>query len=517
MLRHLTAAMLLLGPGVLCAEVLPQTETVQELSVLSYNDAEVLAMAQTLDAKEVKYLCYLMARLNRMGAAEDLAELVLAETPEDKNTLLAMASMYIELQEKEKALRTSERLLKSYPNDDQALYFTAAAYYQAGMYQAANDLFAEIKTRFYDDELYPYEIDLAASADRAGDWYRSMQSYQTLLREHNLNDQLRQPVRDALDNIYRERMDRLELTPEFAFQDNGWTLVAGADVSRQITDRVRLGMYGEGQTTHLDARDGIRAGNAQRGEAGAWTEFDMTKQWSWQAELGGSTGEGTHVLAGASTRYYFDPLLSVEVGVDFGEAARDTLALEFIDGRQDRVFIRVEDTWDDTWPVSLGFSARQVRVNDDIDLGNGLNAIWSFGKRLRLADPEIIVRYVGYWQGFSRDTFNPQGVAPLVSPITPLADQAAIWDNLVSTNINNQGLNVQVTDRFWRAWRYELNAAVFYSFSREAMEFAGGGRLVYYPRKSIEVFTGLTYYSSTLTNNSGNYRIELNSGLRCWF
>ena len=68
-----------------------------------------------------------------------------------------------------------------------------------------------MKISLYDQKIYPYETDLASSAYNAGDWYRAAQAYILLLREHNLDDQLRQEVRNVLDTIYRKHLPQVEM------------------------------------------------------------------------------------------------------------------------------------------------------------------------------------------------------------------------------------------------------------------------------------------------------------------
>ncbi|MFT4901311.1 MAG: tetratricopeptide (TPR) repeat protein [Lentimonas sp.] len=499
------------------ADPLHNTPAVQALAGISYDDSEVIAAAEAMSPSELKYLCYLMARLNRPRAALALAEQVFATSPEDKNTLLALASMYIERKDKERALSIAKRLDQSYPNDDQVLYFLAASHYLAGQYQEAYAILLRIKTDFYQQERFPYETDLASSAYQAGNWFRSMQAYQQLLRNHSLNDSLRQPVRNALDTIYRERMDRLQIQPSFLDQDTARSVWTASEVSRQLSDRTRGTLYFDSQYIELDANQNLIAGDSSREQVGFRIESDWTQLDSVGFGLGLAQGRGAHNITEVSLTRRFNPLRKVELGFHYNQAARDSIGLEYLDGRMHRLYARYTDSWAATYPVELTLSTRSIEANDGIELGSGTNINWTIGKHLRLVNPGLTLSYIGYYQTFTANSFRSGNTTPLTGASLSLAEQNAVWNNLVADEIHNQGLNIRLVDRFWHRWSYELNASSFYAFVQDAVEFSADARIHYYPRKSIHLYTGLNYATSAFTNSTGSFRLEWNSGLIFWF
>jgi hypothetical protein len=64
---------------------------------------------------------------------------------------------------------------------------------------------------------------------------------------------------------------------------------------------------------------------------------------------------------------------------------------------------------------------------------------------------------------------------------------------------------------------YELTTGLYYAFEQKSFEYSVGGQLGFFPRKSIEVFTGLSYSSTTVTLPESTGRLDWRLGVHFWF
>ena len=482
-----------------------------------YHADEIQRMAEALNPEDLKLLSYLMARLNRVQAAERLAEKVFELDPKHRKTHLALSSMYLENKEWQRVLETSIQLLKWYPNDEQALYFKAAAYQMSGQPLQAKEILRRIREDRYAGERFPYEVDFAAAARESGDWFRALQSYQRLLVLHDLSDELRQPVRDALDTIYRERMERLEWHPEATSQSDGWSVGSRVSVSAQLSERIRAGVFGSFRKVQLEESPVIEAADSTQAEAGVQFQVELSQSNSLELELGASEGLESAPVGHLVLSREMAPGFTVELGFDYRESSTDSTTLRSLDGRKTRFRLGAEHAIGSRWIVAGEISRDEVEVGAGVPWGRTLQASWSVGRRIQLNSPELLFQYVGYWSESSPDSFERSGLESLDFKSNNIAVEEALWDGLFPETIHNQGLNLIWSDRWLRVLHYELTAGVYYAFETKTVEYVAGGQLRFFPRKSIEVFTGLTYSSSTVSSPGGTDRVEWRFGLNHWF
>ncbi|MFP4156041.1 MAG: tetratricopeptide repeat protein [Opitutales bacterium] len=474
-------------------------------------------MAGVFSPEDLRLLCYLMARLNRVQAAELLAEKVFELDPKDRTTRLALCSMYLENKEPQRVLENSVKLLEWYPGDEQALYFKAAAYQQVGRHTEAKEIFESIRAVHYEGQRYPYEIDFAATAKESGDWFRAMQAYQRLLASHDLSDELRQPVRDALDTIYRERMDRLEWRPEYTSQGRGWAAGSRLSVSSQLNERFRAGVWGAFRSVHLEDGPVLAATRSTQVEAGVELQADLSPADSMDLQFGVSDGVTSAPVGRFSVRREGASGLSVEMGFDYRESSRDSTTLGFLDARKTRLSLGAQQEVGRRWVLAGEISGLAVELGEAVSWGRGVQANWSLGHRLQFGSPELTLQYVGYWSEYTPDAFKSAGLESLKFKSPDRATQEAVWEGLFAKRVHNQGFNLVWTDRWLRQVHYELTTGAYYAFEQESIEYLVGGQLRFFPRKSIEVFTGLSYSSSTVSLPESTDRLDWRLGVHLWF
>lgn len=476
--------------------------------------SDVLVRASTLSIDERRYLVYLYARLDKPRVAEALAEEILAAAPGDRQTLLVLASMYLENKDAPATLRIARRFLEHHPGDHQGLYFLGAGHFVAKDFAAANRVLRELKREQFIGRRYPYETDLAASAFSAGDWYRSMLSYQELLRNHDLGDELRADVRQALDGIYREHLPRIDLTVAQTALDLAEIRRYGAVHGRHLTTRRWLDLRYERDHVTLAAAPGLQAMRADRTDIAA--ELTTVTSRRWRNDVwAGLSGEG--IFGGGRLHRVFAQQREASFELAGNVRAIDSLALEALDGRQHHAAIATSWLIDADLVLASRIVAREVHVAGR-RFGRGANVDLNLDYTFRRLGPRMTAGYRGSLATFSMDAaVDPAFVAPIADPLGGVDNQQAVLANLVSRRINRHGTGLLVTDNLADAWHYRLTAGVDYDFELSSIAWNGALALTFSPRKSLELTAEAGYTSSASASNAGAAATQLNFFLRSWF
>ncbi len=479
-------------------------------------DEQVLERAAGLSLEDRRYLVYLYARLNKPHVAQSLATGILAENPSDRQTLLVLASMSVEQQDPQETLRIARLFLRFYPGDHQGRYFLGAGHYLAKQYAQANAVLRDLKQEQFSSRKYPYETDLAASAYAAGDWYRAMLSYQELLRNHELGDELRDEVRRVLDSLYREHRSRVDLTASTVQLERSRIWRYGAAEASHVSDQHWLALSYTRDDITLEEAPSLRATRSPRAEAAATLTTVHDRRWTSDKWIGAS-GDG--VLGGIRLRYLFARERMVSFEVSANARATDSLALEFLDGRENRTSLGV--FWRIEADLVLGARTyfRQVYVADE-RLGQGagveLNLDQTFTRQGH--GPQIIVGYRGAFAEFSaEDNLNPALVEPIIDPIADFNSRVGLASALVSTRLNRHGFGFIVTDNLRQAWVYRLSGGSDYDFELSSLSWNAALALTFFPRKSIELTGEFGYTSSASASNAGSSATIANLFLRSYY
>lgn len=476
-------------------------------------DSEILARAPTLSIEEQRYFVYLYARLNKPKVAEAIAEHILKANPSDRQTLLVLASMYVEQKDPKAVLRTARTFLKFYPADHQGLYFLGAGHYLAKEYAVANEVLRSLKHSQFADRLYPYETDLAASAFAAGDWYRAMLSYQELLRHHKLGDQLRDEVRRTLDDLYRTHLPRVDLTASTVRLDRAEVWRYGASQGMHLSDRHWVDIRYGRDDVDIEAAPGLQATRAGRQEISVnlSTVYDRrtrTEVWA------GAFGDGA--LGGARATITFARQREAFVEVSLNARSTDSLTLEAIDGRQHSIGLGLNWLVEADLNLAARAQVREVRI-EGMRLGRGSSIDINFDYTIWRQGPRVTVGYRGSIGQFSPDAgFDPARTGPLADPAGGLLGQQAIADNLVSRRINRHGVGLTITDNLADAWIYRFVAGADYDFELSSTGWNGSLALTFLPRKSIEITAEAGYTSSATASNAGSSATLFNFYIRAY-
>ncbi len=486
------------------------------LTNIELSGREIIDRAAVLPIDELRQLVYLYAHLNQPRVAEALAKKILAANPSDRQTLLVLASMFVEQKEAAATLRVAQEFLRYYPGDHQGRFFLGAGHYLAKHYAEANAILQELKTEQFASRLYPYETDLAAAAYAAGDWFQAMLSYQELLRHHRLGDELRDEVRRVVDTLYREHGARLEATLSETRLNHARVWRYGAAEASHLSERHWLALTYTRDDVTLESTPTLRAARSPRAEAAATLTSTYDRRWTSDVSIGAS-GEGP--LGTARVHYLLvqDRTLSFEVT---GNArATDSLALELIDGREDRAVLALNWLLQADLTLTARAQLRELHVaHAALGRGTSLDANLDYTFTREDHGPHIVGGYRGSLGAFTPDASAPPAmVAPIANPSLSLSGQQSLLTSLVSHRINRQGIGLVVSDDMAHAWRYRFTIGVDYDFELASADWNSALALSFFPRKSIELNAEAGYFSSATSSNAGSAATFFNFLIRSYY
>lgn len=493
--------------------------------------APTVELMNSLPVEHRRYLLYLYARLAKPAVVEILADHILKEVPTDRQTYLVLCSMYLELRMTEKALLTGLKLAKMYPTDDQAIYFLAAAHYQAGHFQESNRILRDVKDRAFRGRLYPYETDLASAAANAGDWYRAMLSYQELLRNHSLGDELRLQARVVLEDIYRQHLPQATFQHEVVWLNEGLIHRSSAEYTRHMREDYRLFVGLSHQEQRINRAFGLNEQDDENWDGQFGIEKVWSRKWSTRLWVGGwSRGP----MYGLSVTRNIGTGRDLTWGYRGEERVREGLFIEALDGRQHRLIMGLNFLHNQKWlSIAEGY-VREVHV-DDYTLGYGVGLTYNLEHMFIHRSPDFRVGYKGQIAYFKTDTdlptsyverfvrapdpgeIAPSGPAPRRVRRLSSDPRQALIETLVPDYIHRHGLYVRYEDQLSGFIYYGATVGADYALELGSVEYYGQGGFRVYPRKSIELRLEGGYSSSSTTSGLGSEQWNVIAGLKLWF
>lgn len=474
---------------------------------LPIEDAEMVSRAETLDVEQQRYLTYLYARINKPAVARAIGAMVLKNNPSDRQTLLVLASLAAEQQWGEETVRIAEAFLSYYPGDDQGRYFLGAGYYLQGKYSESERELADMKRELYPKVKFPYETDLASASAGAGQWYRAMLSYQELLRHHQLGDELRSEVRREIDRIYREHGPQVYASHDTIRLDGGSVERSAVSHSMHLTERQWWTIDLKEDRVKIKQLQGLRLRDTRR------ADYSTNIRTLWGARSSSLVGAGYSeegLTTKAEIKHDIAPQRSLRLSWLGNQTTTDSLLLESLDGRQDKIELAASWLIEADLSLSVRGSMRDVRAKGRT-LGDGYGVELSLDQVLRRNGAQWIVGYRGSYASFetsSRDRGLLDGVVS--DRLTP-RERDEVLRNLVAPEINRHGMGFVTTDNLTRAWSYRIEVGADYDFVLDNLSYNYAMQWVFHPRKSIEIAARGGYFSSASSSNAGSsaYLLDL--------
>ncbi len=475
-----------------------------------------LALAPGVPLEQRRNLFELYAKLGNVEMAEAVARLVFAEAPDDRATLLALASLYVEQQQTDKALYTAQRLVALYPNDSEALYYLGAAYAQAGRYEEAQKMFTTIK---YEGgsaataQPFKYQADLASAAYQAGDLRVAREAYQEVAVAPETKEELRAEAQRLLKQISHE------LDPQLSAEATGYLLGEGSIVRTKaawrqpVGSRYALTAQYSREDVHVDAAPALRDRGTSSNDGTISAEAKFNRNWSASATVGGWEG-GAQGAASVTRNLGGKGELKLEAALN--ERALDSLLMESLDGREHRATLTASYLLHPRWLAYASVTGRETLI-DDQQLGAGIHANWNF-EHIFLNDERYLgVGYRGFYFRHSLRTQNVGLVAPVMAPGATLADQQAALANMIAPFLHREGAYLTWSHQLAPSFAWFAGGGADYELDRAHMAYNGLGGLTWTPFARLELRTELEYFTSARTSDQSSDLWQISLALRAWF
>lgn len=489
----------------------PTPPPTQEFGAISQREG--IALKESLPVDHQRYLTYLYARVGRADMAEHMARRVLAADPAHRDTLLAMTAMYIDKKQADQALAYATTMYRLYPADREAVYYYGMANFLTGNYAESTRILQQLRITQFENRPFPYNVDLAQAALRAGNWEQAIVAYRELLDDNPVNDDLRREVRSVLDQLYRRHLSLVEAKANGFLLDSGKFWQFQLTGRHQVTRRTQFFLHAEHDQIKIEQSPLLRRRWNDANEIWAGAEYEL-KPHMFLAGWAGGYNEGAQ--GGGRLRHRFGEKGDVALEGFASEKARDSLLLQSLDGRQNRLTLSASYYLTPRLLVFGQLAGRQLHIAGE-EIGRAINASWNAEWFVQREGPIFRLGYRGLASSFGRRTESIGVLGPAVLPGVAPGTQRQLLEQFVLNRIHREGLYADWLGRIYGPVFLHLRGGADYAFEQDSPEFYGRIGLQVYPRRSLELSTELGYISSVATADNASGQWEINIALRYWF
>jgi hypothetical protein len=241
---------------------------------------------------------------------------------------------------------------------------------------------------------------------------------------------------------------------------------------------------------------------------------------------GGVNGEGA--MYGARVGQQAFQKLSWSLGYDGNARATDSLALQALDGREDRISASISGPVNDNLILSANAYYSWTTVGGD-KLGEAYGFELGADYILQmetLARPELAVSYFGEYRKFQHASTVPsiaqqevrraelvnREVAARTNNLISGDPTKDVLNTLADPETNRHGALFRIGKHFGDSWDTYAQGGVFYAFDDESLEFLGAIGAEYWITPTSMFFTELRYTTTGKGASTGGGVFEANLG-----
>ncbi len=397
-----------------------------------------------------------------------------------KGRRLLEANAHLKKRRLDDAMKVADELeAAGWTNDEDVKMLRAEVLVEQGRHDEAIDLLTDIKEKGYRSAPFPAQPDLAYAYYQSNRLREAQIAYGEIVAGDYLPLDQEAAAID-LRVINRDVNGSLNFDTIFVDEDEGKTWSSSLVAKSPIYESgLRLWAFADYDDLELSGERSLRADRSERFQGGFAIEKFIDQSLTAAAYIGGS-----HSDLSDSDQLLFGGSFSKRIGrgkwgMDFAynERAIDSITLQMLDGRQNRVQVNLDTPVGQRWNLDGFVYYRQIEALDD-DIGDGYGGQVEFLYTVRESvrrRPAIRVGYAGEIHMFDSDQLNPRTFAPYLSPdITPAEARDFAYD-LVEEEINLHGLKVVIEGRVNDKLAYFVSGAAQYDFFDEDLQVQRGG------------------------------------------
>lgn len=396
--------------------------------------------------------------------------------------------------------KEAEALALSKPEDKEMKMFAADLLLAENKPDEALAKFEEVRAAGPPDQPFPGMNGLAAAHLRRGEWEEANEGYREIATGSGY---LAQEKFEALPKL-RATSDLIHPTLRM---ESRFLTEAEGDAARlqgvwhtAWSHNTRAIVRARQDWIDLDAASILGARNSSRAEAEVSLQHRFRQGYFGEVTAGGSQ-DGDFIYGARAGRFPNDGV-GWSIGWSGNARATESLPLEVLNGREDRLDAEVGGKLNPRMNFSLGGWWHQVRV-DGQSLGHGYGLSGTFDVVLQTETatrPEISVGWFGVFTRFTSDSSADALVDALATSDevsgTVAGDSGNPIDALVDPKTHRQGLQLTVRGRLGDDVNFFTSVGGYYELEDKALNFMGAAGIEWYLSDSALLYAELRYDSS---------------------
>lgn len=451
----------------------------------------------------------------------------------DQAELLEQGYRALQDSRRRDALTILKKLQSMSPTAIEVRVYQAEVALSYGRSVEARDDLSTLKLQHYPGARpFPGQDSLGAALLRTGDWQGAFDAYSEILTQPGYEP----------DDLWEATWQRREILPlirpmfriDLAYlqEEEGNAIQSEVVATTGWHGGWQFAAFAHDDWTRLDRSSGLfETADANRFEAGVTATKRLGSRHFVEATVG---GHEDGVLYGAAVGRYANQGLGWKLAYDGNGRATDSLSLEALNGREDRVSFSVGGTVAERWLVNANVYYHRVDVGGD-KIGDGygyegsLDYIVQTETRKR---PEISIGYFGQYHKFDSVGSLPPAIrseirkAAVPDPevrralasndevrrAVPASFGQEVLNTLVDPETNRHGVRMTVRRHFAENWAGFIQVGGYYAFDDKTFEYTASAGVEYYLSDDIMLYAEMRYDSNGSALNTGSGVWEANLG-----
>lgn len=450
----------------------------------------------------------ILSRLGKMDLALYEAKKIFRHIPHDAETLRYLGIVCFEQKETEQLEAIGLQLQQYHPELPDGPYYLAASAIYRKQYRRAyailNKLDASRKAFLLSAD-GPYQLDLAGVAYRTDHWQQATSLYQNLLENNKLDEPNAASARINLKELYRAHLPQVHTSFEWTLFERGFMWRQIGYFQYPIDEANEIAVKYQRDESTLSHSGSLASSQKDRQDGRIIWRRNWFNGWGMELSFGGSE---TLPAGSAFLSYKVENGPQFKAGVEGNEPARDSLALEALDGRQNS--LKAQMTWSFTQhdTIYATTAARQIIIHEH-ELGQSIDVFYAYEHELLRSMIKVALGTQGRVQAYSRSTDNAHLVDPIATSSATFNEKTPILNGLLLSEINRHGILLKLNSQPFSFFTWEILGGIDYSFVPDAPEFWSKANVTFFPRQSWKIKIEGAYYTSATASNEGESAYQL--------
>jgi len=449
----------------------------------------------------------------------------------ERDKLFHLANTALLNGKRTEAKEHADKLFATYPKDPEVLVLQADVKLAYGQIEEALDDYTALKDRYYANKYFPGQTGLATALRRVGKPAESLQAVEEIQVVSGYE----------ADEVWNARWERRELLPlirhNVGLDLNYVDAAEGREYRQALTyaspwlNEWRLVTKAEEVIIALDKSQTVFEDlDTARFEAQVSLQRRLKGHHFAEVTIGGTQHD---VIYGA--RFGNDhPNLSWSIGFTGNARSTDSMALESLDGREDRVDFSVNGLVGSRVRYDFDAYVKKVKVGGD-SLGEGYGASVGVDYVVQaetIRKPEITVGYYGQYTRFNSEGSLPSSVTSElreaeVRPALPASSELRkalpsnygqeIFNTLVDPETHRHGIELTVRKHLNLQWNVFAQVGTYYELEQQSLEYTAAAGVEYWLSDSAMLYAEIRYDSAGRGVNAGQPIIEASLGAEISF